>query len=202
MDDWLMVTAVPLFYTGLVVCLNIIAQGGGSNLFPPEQFSTFTEQEIQERVKGSKIVIVSEQVIQDTLKAANMANDPTVHAECNMDAQDLHAADVRPYDIRNDAHEVDQDRCYIRRHQLGSCGDRLLYGLHAFQWLLGCPSLEPAVHNATALCHCPSDIQPQQRRSDHCGTHFDRRVADFADQAEDRIGCVIQHGSVCRKFDH
>lgn len=57
-----MVTAVPLFYTGLIVCLNIIAQGGGSNLFPPEQFSTFTQQEIQERIKGSKIVVVSEQV--------------------------------------------------------------------------------------------------------------------------------------------
>ncbi|KAF1932253.1 uncharacterized protein M421DRAFT_54351 [Didymella exigua CBS 183.55] len=60
-DDWLMATAVPLFYTGLVVCLNTIAQGGGSNLFPPGQLSTFTEQEIQERIKGSKIVIVSEQ---------------------------------------------------------------------------------------------------------------------------------------------
>lgn len=62
-----MVTAVPLFYTGLVVCLNIIAQGGGSNLFPPEQFSTFTQEEIQERIKGSKIVVVSEQVSSVTL---------------------------------------------------------------------------------------------------------------------------------------
>ncbi|KAL1657316.1 hypothetical protein SLS61_000362 [Didymella pomorum] len=71
-DDWLMVTAVPLFYTGLVVCLNIIAQGGGSNLFPPEQFSTFTQEEIQERIKGSKIVVVSEQCMLNviwTLKA-------------------------------------------------------------------------------------------------------------------------------------
>lgn len=61
-DDWIMVTAVPLFYTGLIVCLNIIATGGGSNLFPPEQFSTFTREEIDERIKGSKIVVVSEQV--------------------------------------------------------------------------------------------------------------------------------------------
>ncbi|KAJ8115477.1 hypothetical protein OPT61_g2879 [Boeremia exigua] len=60
-DDWLMVTAVPLFYTGLVVCLNAIAQGGGSNLFPPEQLSTFTQEDIDERIKGSKIVVVSEQ---------------------------------------------------------------------------------------------------------------------------------------------
>ncbi|KAI5374636.1 hypothetical protein J4E82_006691 [Alternaria postmessia] len=60
-DDWMMITAVPLFYTGLIVCLNIIATGGGSNLFPPEQFSTFTQKEIDERIKGSKIVVISEQ---------------------------------------------------------------------------------------------------------------------------------------------
>ncbi|KAH6878964.1 hypothetical protein BKA58DRAFT_409317 [Alternaria rosae] len=56
-----MATAVPTFYTGLIVCLNIIATGGGSNLFPPEQFSTFAQEEIDERIKGSKIVVVSEQ---------------------------------------------------------------------------------------------------------------------------------------------
>jgi hypothetical protein len=61
-DDWLMVTAVPLFYTGLIVCLNTIATGGGSNLFPPEQYSTFTQEQIDNRIKGSKIVVVSEQV--------------------------------------------------------------------------------------------------------------------------------------------
>lgn len=61
-DDWIMATAVPTFYTGLIVCLNIIATGGGSNLFPPEQFSTFAQEEIDERIKGSKIVVVSEQV--------------------------------------------------------------------------------------------------------------------------------------------
>ncbi|KAI8939961.1 hypothetical protein NX059_003686 [Plenodomus lindquistii] len=56
-----MLTAVPLFYTGLIVCLNIIVMGGGSNLFPPEQFATFSQEEIDERIKGSKIVVVSEQ---------------------------------------------------------------------------------------------------------------------------------------------
>jgi hypothetical protein len=59
-----MLTAVPLFYTGLITCLNIIAAGGGSNLFPPEQFASFSQMEIDERIKGSKIVIVSEQVRQ------------------------------------------------------------------------------------------------------------------------------------------
>jgi len=61
-DDWLMITAVPLFYTGLITCLNTIAGGGGSNLFLPEEFATFSPAEIDERIKGSKIVIVSEQV--------------------------------------------------------------------------------------------------------------------------------------------
>lgn len=63
-DDWIMATAVPTFYTGLIVCLNTIATGGGSNLFPPELFSTFAQAEIDERIKGSKIVVVSEQVSQ------------------------------------------------------------------------------------------------------------------------------------------
>jgi hypothetical protein len=57
-----MLTTVPLFYTGLIAGLNVIAAGGGSNLFPPEQFASFSQHEIDERIKGSKIVIVSEQV--------------------------------------------------------------------------------------------------------------------------------------------
>jgi hypothetical protein len=40
----------------------VIAGGGGSNLYPPEDFVTFTPEDIQERIQGSKIVIVSEQV--------------------------------------------------------------------------------------------------------------------------------------------
>jgi hypothetical protein len=64
-----MITAVPAFYTTLIVCLNVIVTGGGSNLYPPEQFATFTEDDIQERIKGSKIVVISEQV-QTLLKAS------------------------------------------------------------------------------------------------------------------------------------
>ena len=60
-DDYLMLLAGG-FYTALVVCLNVIAEGGGSNLFPLEQLSSFTDEDIKERIKGSKIVIVSEQV--------------------------------------------------------------------------------------------------------------------------------------------
>jgi len=46
----------------LIVCLNVIAGGGGSNLYPPEQFAKFTPLEIQQRIQGSKIVVASEQV--------------------------------------------------------------------------------------------------------------------------------------------
>ena len=45
-----------------MICLNVIADGGGSNLYPPGTESTFTPEDIQERIYGSKIVIISEQV--------------------------------------------------------------------------------------------------------------------------------------------
>jgi hypothetical protein len=69
-DDWIMITAVPLFYTGLIATLNVIAAGGGSNLFPPEQFASMSQFEIDERVKGSKIVIISEQVCSHSMPYA------------------------------------------------------------------------------------------------------------------------------------
>ncbi|KAH8647156.1 hypothetical protein BX600DRAFT_369906, partial [Xylariales sp. PMI_506] len=61
-DDYVMMLAAGLF-TALIICLNVIAQGGGSNLYPPEEFSTFTEEDIQERIYGSKIVLISEQAM-------------------------------------------------------------------------------------------------------------------------------------------
>ncbi|KAL2070108.1 hypothetical protein VTL71DRAFT_14788 [Oculimacula yallundae] len=62
LDDYLMLLAGG-FYTALVVCLNVISGGGGSNLYPPGSFETFTPQNIQDRIKGSKIVIISEQAM-------------------------------------------------------------------------------------------------------------------------------------------
>jgi hypothetical protein len=47
----------------LIVCLNVICQGGGSNLYPPSMEGTFTPEEIQDRIFGSKIVVVSEQAM-------------------------------------------------------------------------------------------------------------------------------------------
>ena len=51
-----------MFYTLLIISLNVIVAGGGSNLFTPDQLATFTPNDIKERIFGSKIVIVSEQV--------------------------------------------------------------------------------------------------------------------------------------------
>jgi hypothetical protein len=55
------------WYTTLIICLNVVATGGGSNLFPLEQFATFSQHDIQERIKGSKIVVISEQAMLNTI---------------------------------------------------------------------------------------------------------------------------------------
>jgi len=49
-------------YTALIVCLNVISENGGSNLYPPDEFDTFSPKDIKQRVHGSKIVLISEQV--------------------------------------------------------------------------------------------------------------------------------------------
>ncbi|KAJ6102925.1 hypothetical protein N7486_005352 [Penicillium sp. IBT 16267x] len=58
-EDYLMVVAV-CFYTAFVVTNIQIAEGGGSSLYLPGQFETFTAQEIQERITGSKVEFASE----------------------------------------------------------------------------------------------------------------------------------------------
>ncbi|TID16332.1 hypothetical protein E6O75_ATG11450 [Venturia nashicola] len=70
-DDYVMMVAV-MFYTVLIISLNVIVAGGGSNLFLPEDFATFTPSDIKDRVFGSKIVVISEQAMLNviyTLKA-------------------------------------------------------------------------------------------------------------------------------------
>lgn len=123
-----MLTAVPLFYTGLITCLNVIASGGGSNLFPPEQFSTFSEEEIQERIKGSKIVIVSEQVRFQERHALGWLTT-IVHAQRNLDPQGMYAVHVRPYDNGDDARQVDSIRRSVGYHGLVCRRDSLLHCL-------------------------------------------------------------------------
>jgi len=61
-DDYLEMLAA-FFYTVLIITLNMIVDKGGSNLFTTEQFSTFTPADIEARVAGSKIVLVSEQAM-------------------------------------------------------------------------------------------------------------------------------------------
>lgn len=60
--EQLLLTRSQSWYTILIVCLNVIAGGGGSNLFLPEEYAAFTKDDIEDRIMGSKIVIVSEQV--------------------------------------------------------------------------------------------------------------------------------------------
>jgi hypothetical protein len=82
-----------------VVLLNVIVQGGGSNLFLPDQLKDFTEADIKERVKGSKLVIVSEQVCRIrhrdlTLAWSTLIRDLTGYAECDLHDQGMRAAHV------------------------------------------------------------------------------------------------------------
>ncbi|KAI5788315.1 hypothetical protein EDC01DRAFT_707601 [Geopyxis carbonaria] len=65
-DDAVM-TFVMIAYTVLIVCLNMIASGGGSNLYYESEFSSFSPKMIEERIKGSKIVLVSEQAMLCTI---------------------------------------------------------------------------------------------------------------------------------------
>ncbi|KAJ9634386.1 hypothetical protein H2199_009044 [Coniosporium tulheliwenetii] len=60
-DDYLMVVAGS-WYIILIVCLNVIAGGGGSNLYTEEELP-FTPEEVEERILGSKIVVLSEQAM-------------------------------------------------------------------------------------------------------------------------------------------
>lgn len=143
-----MLTAVPLFYTGLIISLNVIARGGGSNLFPPEQFWSFTQGEIDERIRGSKVVLISEQVSWDLLKQVFYPTDIlSVYAERHLGIQGLYVVHVRPYDIGNDTHQTDQIRCYIRSCWLGRCTDRVFHCLSTIPRLLGHAATKPSMHH-------------------------------------------------------
>ncbi|EQB47680.1 hypothetical protein CGLO_13148 [Colletotrichum gloeosporioides Cg-14] len=59
-DDYLQLVAICLF-TALIALLNIITENGGSNLFPIEDYATFSPQDIEARIANSKLVLISEQ---------------------------------------------------------------------------------------------------------------------------------------------
>lgn len=65
-EDAFMALAV-CWYTAFAVTNIAIAQGGGSSLYLPGQFVTFTPQDIRERVRGSKIEFASENCMLNTL---------------------------------------------------------------------------------------------------------------------------------------
>lgn len=77
-----------------------------------------------------------------------MTDRGTVHAECDLDPESLYVVDVCPYDIGNNAQQMDQNCCYLCRRWLGSRANRLLHSLHAIQRLLGCSGIESSVHHA------------------------------------------------------
>lgn len=66
-DDYLILVAA-IFYTLLIVTLNLTAQGGGSALaMPGEDVSALTDKEVKVREKGAKIDLVAEQAMLNTI---------------------------------------------------------------------------------------------------------------------------------------
>lgn len=61
-DDWVVMTAIP-WYTLLVVSLNQIIFGGGSNYMTPEEIAQLTPESRHSREIGSKWVFLSEEVM-------------------------------------------------------------------------------------------------------------------------------------------
>ena len=58
-DDYLMMSAT-IWYTILVISINRIIFGGGSNLLTPVEEAKLSPKTVQERIVGSKWVFVSE----------------------------------------------------------------------------------------------------------------------------------------------
>ncbi|KAI9746072.1 MAG: hypothetical protein M1818_000753 [Claussenomyces sp. TS43310] len=65
-DDWLMVL-VACLYTTIITTLNVSNSFEGTNCYPPELFQTFDAADIQNRILGSKVELVSEQVFDPIL---------------------------------------------------------------------------------------------------------------------------------------
>ena len=57
-----MITTIP-WYTLLVISINKIIFGGGSNYMTPEDIAALTPQAKANRISGSKWVLVSEEVM-------------------------------------------------------------------------------------------------------------------------------------------
>lgn len=148
-------TRFQALYTILIVCLNVISGGGGSNLYQPEEFATFTPLDIQERIHGSKIVLVSEQVrpIHYPRLAPNVMAG---NAERHLHNQSLHADHVLASDPRSPSSENGLLPCDLCMHRLVCYRDRLFHRMSTIQRILGDATAKPTMHDAPTLRHCPS----------------------------------------------
>lgn len=75
-DDYLMVLAT-IWYSLLVATFVAIVEGGGSNLFLPEELDTFTQEEVEDRIFRSKLVVMSEQVCSPFFRAHSVDTGPS-----------------------------------------------------------------------------------------------------------------------------
>lgn len=185
-------------YTALVVCLNIISSGGGSNLYPPEDFITFTPQDIQDRIKGSKIVIISEQVSQYTTSSSeDTANqDHAGNAERHLCNQSLHANHVLPPNPRPPSPKDGLLPRHLRNNRLGRHRNRLLHSLHPLLRLLRHATPKPTMHNPPTLRHCPSLFQHFFRYTHALHPPSPHHKTQHADKTKSRPHAHIQHGRI------
>lgn len=138
-DDWVMITAVPLLYTGLVACLNNAAAGSGSNLYPPEQWPRFTEEDVGGRTKRSRIIVVSEQVCYShrSVRLDLSLTYRSVYAQSDVDTQSLHAAHACSDDNRHNTYQAGSYRSSMCHYWVGCCPDRFRLRIPTLQGLLG-----------------------------------------------------------------
>jgi len=78
-----LILSFKVLYIILIVCLNVVAGGGGSNLYTEEELP-FTDEQVQERILGSKIVVISEQVGPPSGLKSLHSTDIIGHAQHNL----------------------------------------------------------------------------------------------------------------------
>ena len=140
------------------MCLNVISSGGGSNLYEPDEFSTFSPEDIRDRIKGSKIVIVSEQVW-SLLSFSRKGLTTTGNAERNLHDQSLHANHVYTSNSRPASPAHGTLPFNLRHHRLVCNRSGVLYSLSTVQRILGNATTKLPMHNAPALRHLISMLQ-------------------------------------------
>lgn len=81
-----------------------LAQGGGGTLYPPDQFSTFTPEDIAARSQFAKVEFVSEQVKTLCVRQFQALQCLTmemvaVYGQYDLVSQSLHAHHLLPHDV-------------------------------------------------------------------------------------------------------